>query len=798
MQEFEKLGSFYLGHQFDTSTGKASEDLLLYDSKDLTTHAVIIGMTGSGKTGLGIGLIEEALVDNIPVIAIDPKGDITNLLLSFPELAAKDFAPWVSQEEATRQGKSLEEFAAAQAEMWKQGLADSGQDAARIQKMRQSIDFAIYTPGSNAGLPVSVLRSFDAPSETERNDPDAMRERIQTTVSGLLGLLGIEADPIRSREHILLSNILASAWSGAQNLDLAGLIQQIQTPPFTKIGVMDLESMYPAKERFELAMGLNNLLASPGFATWMEGEPLEIKNMLFTSAGKPRCTIFYTAHLGDKERMFFVSQLLNQMLGWMRSQQGTQSLRAMLYMDEIFGYFPPNSNPASKTPMLTLLKQARAFGLGLVLSTQNPVDLDYKGLANAGTWFIGHLQTENDKARVKEALSGASNLDAGTLDKMLSGLGKRVFLMHDVHQAAPIAFQTRWTMSYLAGPMTLESIKRFGQTPAATSSSAQINSAPTAAAASTSGRPVLPPAVKQYFVPAKTETGVVYYPFVLGAAEAHYSSTKYKLDTAKTLRLLAEITDGPVPIDWDAAEHASLDLQSLQSEPLAPAEFADLPGPGNDAKNYSKWEKDFGKWVTQTQALVLLESKEHKLVSEPNESEQDFRARLTQSSRENKDDLVEKLRAKYAPKLAALQDKLARAEQNREQQAAQAQAQTIQAAVNVGAGILGALLGGGGRTRTRSAVTSVARAVRSGTKAASERGDVARADDTVDGVNQQIADLNIELENELKDLDTGSNPTEINLEEVKIKPKATDVNLELLALAWVPYVKNNGKLEPAY
>jgi len=397
VENFEVLGAFYLGRPYDLKTKKPREGIVLYDSKDLVTHAVCVGMTGSGKTGLCIGLLEEAAIDGVPVIAIDPKGDLANLLLTFPQLTRENFEPWINEDDARRQGISPGDFAAQQAELWKKGLADWGQSEDRIQRLRDAADFAIYTPGSNAGISVSILKSFAAPETAVLEDPELLRDRINTTVTSLLGLLGIQADPIQSREHILVSTILNSAWSDNRDLDLAGLIQEIQNPPMTKIGVLDLESVYPAKDRFGLVMALNNLIASPGFNAWLEGEPLDIARILYGPTGKPRVSVFSISHLSDAERMFFVSLLLNQILGWMRTQSGTTSLRSVLYMDEIFGYFPPVANPPSKLPLLTLLKQARAFGLGIVLATQNPVDLDYKGLANTGTWFIGRLQTERDK-----------------------------------------------------------------------------------------------------------------------------------------------------------------------------------------------------------------------------------------------------------------------------------------------------------------------------------------------------------------------------------------------------------------
>lgn len=444
--DYEKLGAFYLGQAVDPSSGARTDELLLLDSRDLTTHGVIIGMTGSGKTGLGLGLLEEAAIDRIPVIAIDPKGDLANLLLTFPSLAPSDFRPWINEEAARQKGVEPEIYAQQQAELWRNGLKEWGQDGERIRRLREHADFAVYTPGSAAGRQVSLLKSFDAPPQALIDDADAFRDRVQSAVTGLLGLLGINADPVQSREHILLSSLLDDAWRKGRSLDLGALIQAIQQPPFTRLGVMELETIYPSKDRFALAMQLNALLASPGFQGWMEGEPLDVGAFLYTPGGKPRVAIFSIAHLDDAQRMFFVTMLLSAVLAWTRSQPGTTSLRALLYMDEVFGFFPPSANPPSKLPMLTLLKQARAYGVGVVLATQNPVDLDYKGLGNAGTWFIGRLQTDRDKMRVLDALDGAmagSNpIPRAELDRLISGLGKRVFLMHSVHRGAPTLFTT--------------------------------------------------------------------------------------------------------------------------------------------------------------------------------------------------------------------------------------------------------------------------------------------------------------------------------------------------------------------
>ena len=522
MQDYEKLGLFYLGKTYDMKDRQVTPNLVLYESKHLTTHAVCVGMTGSGKTGLGIALLEEAAIDGIPVIAIDPKGDLGNLLLTFPKLKAEDFQPWVDADEAGRRGLTTEQFAAQTAEQWRKDWLAWDQTGERIERLREAVDLAIYTPGSTAGLPLTVLRSFNAPPPGLVEQTEAYRERVASAVSGLLALLGIVVDPITSREHILLANVLDHSWRAGHDLDMASLIHAVQSPPFQKVGVLDLETFFPAKDRFALAMKLNNLLASPGFAAWLEGDPLDVSGLLYTPTGKPRLSIMSIAHLSDNERMFFVTILLNEVLAWIRTQPGTSSLRAILYMDEIFGYFPPTANPPSKVPMLTLLKQARAFGLGVVLATQNPVDLDYKGLSNAGTWFLGRLQTQRDKDRVLEGLEGASTVaghafDRKKMDEILSGLGNRVFVMNNVHEDKPVVFQTRWALSYLRGPLTREQIqtlmapRKQALTPRNCVHSTSIVVACLATvdhqlgrpSSSGSARPVMPPDVPEFFVPRR-------------------------------------------------------------------------------------------------------------------------------------------------------------------------------------------------------------------------------------------------------------------------------------------------------
>ena len=448
--------NFYLGRAYDPIKQAITEREVRYDPADLTTHAVVTGMTGSGKTGLCIALLEEAALKGIPAIIIDPKGDLTNLLLHFPDLAPQDFQPWIDADLARRTKKTQEQVSAEAAEAWRKGLSEWNIPQDTLLALKNAAQFAIFTPGSSSGIPVSVLSSLAAPNLPWQENREILRERISSTATALLGLVGYEdIDPVRSREHILLSNIFENSWSQGKDVELTELILQTQTPPFDKLGAFPLDSFFPAKDRMELAMVLNNILASPGFETWREGQPLDIAAMLYTRDGHPRHSIFYLAHLSDPERMFFVTLLLSAVETWMRMQKGATSLRALLYMDEIFGYLPPQRNPSSKPLMLRMLKQARAFGLGLLLATQNPVDVDYKALSNAGTWFIGKLQTEQDKNRLLDGLESATGgVSRGVFDKLISTLGKRVFVLHNIHARGPELFHTRWTMNFLAGPLT--------------------------------------------------------------------------------------------------------------------------------------------------------------------------------------------------------------------------------------------------------------------------------------------------------------------------------------------------------
>jgi hypothetical protein len=788
-RDIEGLGLFYLGRVYDPERGAATPEPFLLEARDLTTHAVCVGMTGSGKTGLGIGLLEEAALDGIPAIAIDPKGDLGNLALAFPELRPEDFEPWLDPDEARRAGLPPAELARSAAERWRSGLAEWGQDTARVARYARAAEVSIYTPGSSAGLPISVLRSFAAPPAAVAGDADALRERVQAAVSGLLALLGREADPLRSRDHILLSRLVAAAWGSGADLDLAGLIRGLEAPPFERVGALELESFYPARERFELASSLNNLLASPAFAAWLEGEPLDVGRLLHGPDGRPRISVLSIAHLSDAERMFFVTLLLSEVVAWMRAQPGTQSLRALLYMDEVFGYLPPTANPPSKLPLLTLLKQARAFGLGVVLATQNPVDLDYKALGNAGTWLLGRLQTERDRARVVDGLESAAGggvRDRAHFERLLGGLDKRVFLARSAHDDEPVLFQTRWTLSYLRGPLTRDDVKRLrgsgGAPRVAAASPAGPAPSPAEAAkppapSGETDRPLLPPDIEQVYLPG---AGGAYRPALLAEAQLHYSAANAGLDAWQRVRLLVPFAAGEGRPLFEEARELPADL-ALGREPAAGARFLTVPDEAERPARYAAWGRELRSHLQRSRPLRLLRNDAAGLVSRPGESEGEFRVRLRERAREERDGALEKLREQHGRRIEAARRRVGAARERLEREGDQYRDQKLQTAVSVGASVLGALLG-----RRRSGLGGATTAARAAGRAARERSDVGRAEDQVEAAEQALGALERELEGSVAALRERFREDALVLETLEVAPRKGDLSIERVALAWDP------------
>lgn len=788
MFEYEKTGVFYLGKIVDPKTKELTSSPLLYKSKNFTTHAVCLGMTGSGKTGLGITIIEEAAMDRIPAIIIDPKGDLSNLLLSFPNLSQEEFQPWIDQAEAERSGLTTSEYAQKTAKNWEKGLLEWDESTERIRQFRDRVEMLVYTPASQAGIPLSILSSFEAPKNINQLDPSFVADEIQGMTSSLLGLLGINADPIKSREHILISHLIQQAWSREKNLSLPELIQQIQNPPVEKIGALDINTFYPSKDRKSLAISLNNLLASPSFQTWLEGEPLDIDNLLTTKTGKPRLSILSIAHLGDSERMFFVTLLLNKLYEWMQKQAGTSSLRALLYMDEIFGYFPPTAMPPSKLPMLKLLKQARAFGLGIVLSTQNPADLDYKGLSNCGTWFIGKLQTERDQSRVLEGLNIASNgnLDTKTLNQMLAALKNRVFIMRSIYEAEPVFFETRWTMSYLRGPLTLKQIQILmepfskaltAETPATILSQPVIKEA-------LQTKPFVPSGLSEFFVQLQAKLQPHYKPFLGGFAKLHFMNAKNKIDTWKNVYLIAPSPANGDSVDWTKAEDLPEIQPKLTHEPLEGAVFENLPASFLNEENFSNIEKSLITYLYQNQKLTLYSYSPLKMTSSLNETEKEFRSRVALNIRENRDEAVTKIREKFAPKIKATQEKIRRTEEKIAQKQQQANEQKTNIFITILTTILGALFG---KKITKGTINSAGSSIKKVGKLSKENQTGQYIEDELKALKQQSADLQKQQESEINLIPSIVDPQSLKIEEEYFSPKKADIFINQISIIWWPF-----------
>lgn len=807
--DYEKLGQFYLGREYDLRKSEINDELVMYDSKDLVTHGVVLGMTGSGKTGLCIGLLEEAAMDNIPAIVIDPKGDIGNMTLAFPNFKGSDFRPWIDEDDASKKGLKPEEYAEKTARMWEDGLGQWGQSAERVREFRDKVDVNIFTPGSKAGIPVNILSSLDVPPFEVMDDGELFGERIESTVSSLLSLVGVEADPIQSPEAVLLGAIFQHAWREGENLSIEALIRNIQKPRFTKVGIIDLESFFPAKKRQELALRFNNLLASPSFANWMEGPSLDIQKMLYHEDGRARVSIFSISHLNDSERMFFVSILLNQMLGWMRTQSGTTSLRALLYMDEIYGYLPPSANPPSKKPMLMMLKQARAFGLGILLATQNPVDLDYKALSNIGTWWLGRLQTDRDKARVLDGLEGAAasqegKFDRGAMEELLAGLDARVFLMNNVHEDVPVVFHVRWVMSYLRGPMTRSQIKmvmdpkrdafetRAGNAKIAevTNPMAMPSSAPKEEERG-GERPPVGAGVMESFLPFSGDVdGVIYKPHLLREAMIHFSDSKTGVEGSRRVRFINAMR--PEGVEWKENVACHLALDKFDHEPRKGAGYDELPAFAMNAANYQGVQDDFIEWIYRNERVDVFYADLVKAYSKMGESEGDFRGRLSHESHEMRDKAVAAMRDKYLKKVATIEGQLDRAEATLDREASEATNANMQMNANVVGAVVGMIFGK--RKMNTSVISKGRTAANSYGRSRKQSDDVGRAEMKVQDLRSEIANLEMMMREELDALVDRFDPMRLVFETIQIKPYKKDIDIQSVSLLWVPFDERDAML----
>jgi hypothetical protein len=811
------LASFYLGQEHELATGQTLERPVHYDARNLTTHAVCLGMTGSGKSGLGVVLLEEATLDGVPSLVIDPKGDMTNLLLTFPDLDPQDFLPWVNPDDAHRKELSLDAYAAQVADQWRDGLAASGQGPDRIRRLKEAADFTIFTPGSSAGRQLSILHTLRVPALSWEEDSELFRDKIEGVVSALLGLIGVDADPVRSREHILLSNVFENAWRKGEDLDLAQLILRIQKPPFTQLGVFPVDTFFPEKDRLELAMLLNGLMASPSFADWIQGQPLDIDGLLHSSSGKPQVSIFYIAHLSDSEKQFFVTLLLEQVLSWMHTQSGTTSLRALLYMDEMFGYLPPYpANPPSKKPLLTLLKQARAFGLGLILATQNPADLDYKALSNAGTWFVGRMQADRDKQRLLDGLEGVQTTQErpsrGELDRIISALGSRVFLLHSVHEDKPVVFRTRWAMSYLRGPLTrpqvqdlmeaqplpLEPVQGAPETGAqAALPSKPLSAAPAPEPVSPHALtpPQLPSSVKQLFLPVQVplrdalahsalsavqqEGHLVYEPALLGLAELRFAHTKSRQTQTEEVAYLLRLEGEELVVDWAAAK-VRLGIEGLESSPEPGAFFAALPSELGEARRHTGLRDEFSDFLYYNSSLSLWYNPHVDIYSEPGEGAKSFQRRCRKAVEKAHEAEAEKLRDKYEQELARLEDRQRREERELVADKIDYDARKQEELLSGIESVFGLF----SRRRSSRSLSTASRKHRLTRQA---KADIKESEQVIGELEEQIKELEHEARRELEELAEKWAELIDEVEEIEVRPRRADVRINLFALAWVPH-----------
>jgi len=838
------MAELFLGGLIDPAQHARTDKNVLLPSGDFTTHGVIVGMTGSGKTGLGIVLIEEALSAGVPTLLIDPKGDLTNLCLTFPALAPTDFQPWVNEGDATKAGLGVPEFAAAQATSWTEGLAGWGFGPERIAALREKATFTIYTPGSNAGVGLNIIGSLQAPGPGA--DPEIVGDEIEGFVSGLLSLVDIESDPLSSREHILLSNLIHNEWNAQRNLDLPMLVGMVLTPPIRKLGVFELDQFFPPKDRMAFAMRLNGLLASPSFSAWMMGPPLDIEAMLHTPDGKPRCAIVTTAHLSEQERQFVTTLVLSKLVTWMRKQSGTTDLRALLYMDEVAGYLPPTAMPPTKRPIMTLMKQARAFGVGVVLSTQNPVDIDYKALSNAGTWMIGRLQTDRDKQRLLNGMSAAAGgVDVGAIGDTISGLAKREFVLRRAGKDQPEVFTTRWAMSYLRGPLTRDQIAvlmagqkgaaSVGPPPTAPVEAAPTASAPTSSAptssAPTSSAPLPPPTAAAPSAPPAAPSiapaapagalaadesplmqeiaagvairwadiaapwlsavggdprGTRYEPAVVARVALRYDDEKADLihdeEYEAVLFPLGEQVDASRAI---AADYDDRDLR-VETPPSITYQLTKAP-----LKNRTFWtgvERDLVDFLVRSRSLELQVNKELKLYSRPGETADAFYQRCYQAADAKGDIATAALRDKYQAKVTSLQGQLQAAEGRADVLEAEQKGRRNDELFSTAGSILGDLFGGrksrGGMLGSVFRKTGSAAGKRGRTAASGERLDA--VENKIQLLHQQMEDLEGELFQEVTDIDAKWMTIAKNITTLPVALEKSDVKVTQLSLVWIP------------
>ncbi|MDH3308287.1 MAG: ATP-binding protein, partial [Acidimicrobiia bacterium] len=611
--------------------------------------------------------------------------------------------------------------------------------------------------------------------------------------------------PISSPEHILLSTIIEKSWTEGRDVDLATLIGQVQTPPIRKLGVFEIDAFFPPKDRTKLAMRLNGLVASPSFSSWLQGQPLDIQSLLYTEDGKARASVIYLSHLSDAERQFVVTLVLSKVVSWMRGQKGTSDLRALIYMDEVFGFAPPTAEPPSKKPILTLLKQARAFGVGLLLSTQNPVDLDYKAMSNAGTWMIGRLQTERDKARILEGMKSASgSVDVKMFDQLISDLGKRQFILQSTRATEPAVFTTRWAMSYLAGPLSREQVTTLTEDSPLRSTPPTPVAAPGSPVPPVEAPPAQPPPGptaqdESPVAPQVPDTTRVYYldPAAPWATELGANPAGTRLEPALVARVDMVFDDQYADVshneEWeavfyplgdrfepDSATTVDYDERDLRTAAPDVCTYALTDAAIGSKSFYASAETDLKEWLYRNRQVEVFKNPALKLYSRVGESQEAFEARCRDAAEDAADEAIAKLKDKYETRIDRVKDQMATAERRVRELETDVQGRRQSEMLSGAGDLLGAILGGRSKSRAIGSAASRRRV----TRQTQERLQTAHEKVTdkageLDDLEDKLADEVTQIMNEWDDAATTVETVEIGLEK-------TDISVDEVALVWIP------------
>jgi hypothetical protein len=810
--------SLYIGRDVDAETLAPAATYAILDPDALTRHAVCLGMTGSGKTGLCVALLEELAMAGVPVLLIDPKGDMGNLALAFSEHAPNDFAPWVDPAEAKKKGVSVQELAASLSERYREQLAEWQVGPERIDAFTKGAKVTVYTPGSSAGVGVDVLSSLFAPP-ADLGDAEAVNEALSAAVQSLLGLIGHDGDPLTDPATLVVSQVLASFWEAGETPGLDALIPAIVDPPFAKVGVFPVDKFFPRNERMKLAMALNALAASPAFAAWAQGQPLDAEAFLTPVENRTPISIFYLAHLDEPRRMFFISALLQNVVRYSRRLPGTSSLRALVYFDEVYGYLPPYpKNPPVKKPVLTLMKQARAVGIGTMLVTQNPVDLDYSAIANAGTWFIGRLQTKQDRDKVIDGLAGAGgNIDVRQIDEWIARLPARAFVLREPGASEPRLITSRQTISFLRGPLTRQEIERLsgkvrtvetGPPPPGMRRALGSTGEPSGAgAASVAPRAAAKPPNGYTAEPAPAPDGYCYRwldPSVVfssrlqavfgGAAQPPRDDGRMTWEPALYARLFLRFDSGteyrfdrdeqrlffPLRADFRVTVEPAFEDADFVQPPDAPAWYAPLPSFLDEARELKAMEKRVVDDVLRGEVEKMFKHKALRLDGRAGESRDDFEARCFAVLQDRIDADVAKLQERVTRELKRLEERRERLQLDKQRHQSDASYRQVNEVVGAGEALMGLFFG------RRSVGSSVSSAMSRRNQASQASQRAARSDSDIQRIENEVYELEQSTEAEIEKIKEKHLKLLSDVDEVDVRLRKDAVRLGDFGILWIP------------